>query len=376
MSMLLLQNWSELPEELLSMIGEKLNFYKDYLRFSVVCHPWRSATLNYKRHNQFLKSFPLLMLPADEEEEEDDHRSFFIQSGNKICRLYLPEARGCHCWGSPYGWLVTFGLDQQFHLLNPFSGIRLPLPPRSKFKDTCFTDKYPSHNRRCCVRKAIVSNHDTKGFGGINYVVYLIIGGCRELVFARPGDTTWTVVKNSLHGRDIINFNGQIYTVQSGENIMMLCDHNNVSGSHPTLTHFAKLPDGVEGTEQFYLVELGGELHLVVRTLERTQTKLPPKELHHYFETVCLEVFKLDLSTRKWDEQLQTLGDYALFLGSNTSFALKASDYPECKPDCIYFTDDYDETGDRLVGGDMGIYNLETDTFEPLYEGEQVMQRL
>ncbi|PIA42616.1 hypothetical protein AQUCO_02000211v1 [Aquilegia coerulea] len=366
----MLPNWSELPEELVSIISEKFNFYEDYLRFSSVCHSWRSVTLNnHKRHSQFLKYFPWLMLPADEDEEEDDHRNFFIPSENKIRRLYLPESCGCHCWGSPYGWLVTLGFDQQFHLLNPLSRARLSLPPLSTFKDRSFTDKYPGHNRMCCVRKAIVSTDENNQV----LLVCLIMGGSRRLALARPGDTTWTVVQYSNLHKDVIDFNGQVYTIQSRQ--IMLCDQ--VSGSGPTLIHFADFPDGVPGYEQFYLVEFGGNLHLVVRALDdtQTQTQLPPREFHHCIETLYFEVYKLDLSTRKWDEQLETLGDYALFLGSNTSFSLKASDYPECKPGCIYYTDDYDENADRLVGRNMGIYNLETDIFEPLYEGDDILSR-
>ncbi|PIA29893.1 hypothetical protein AQUCO_05800165v1 [Aquilegia coerulea] len=337
---MLLPNWSELPEELLLIIAEKLSLYQDFLRFGAVCHPWKSVTLNHKRHIQFLKSFPWLLLTAGEEE---DQRYFFIPSENRVCRLNLPEAHGCHCWGSPYGWLVTLGFDQQFHLLNPLTRKRLPLPPLSTFKNRNFTASKPGINRMFC-----------------------------DLAFARPGDTTWTVVEQSFLQTDIINFNGKIYTVQHGDELMV-CDDPN--GPHPTLIRFAALPDVVVGTERFYLVELGGELHLVVGTSDRTQTKVPPNEFHHYYKTSYFDVFKLDLSTLKWDE-LETLGDYPLFVGSNTTFALNASDYPDlCNPGCIYFTDDCVETYGKLVDDDMGIYNLESDTFELLYKGDDILSR-
>ncbi|PIA29892.1 hypothetical protein AQUCO_05800164v1 [Aquilegia coerulea] len=331
-----------------------------------VCHPWRSVTLNHKRHIQFLKSFPWLLLTAGEEE---DQRYFFIPSENRACRLNLPEARGCHCWGSPNGWLVTLGFDQQFHLLNPLTRKRLPLPPLSTFKDRNFTASKPGTNRMFCVRKASVFTDDENPQF---LVVYLIIGEFQKCAFARPGDTTWTVVGKSDLLIDVINFNGKLYAVKNGGHIRV-CDDPN--GPHPTLIHFAALPDVVMGTERFYLVELGGELHLVVRTSDRTQTDIPPYEFHHYVKTSYFEVFKLDLSTLKWDE-LETLGDYALFVGSNTTFALKASHYPDqCKAGCIYFTDDYDEAYGKLVGDDMGIYNLEADTFELLYKGDDILSR-
>ncbi|KAF5197619.1 hypothetical protein FRX31_012796, partial [Thalictrum thalictroides] len=97
------QNWSELPEELLRIIAKKIVFVHDFIRFGAVCHPWRSVTLAIDKHELFLKSFPWLMLPADDEEEDDNNRRFFIPFENRICSINLPEARGCHCWGSPYG---------------------------------------------------------------------------------------------------------------------------------------------------------------------------------------------------------------------------------------------------------------------------------
>ncbi|KAF5196713.1 F-box protein skip23 [Thalictrum thalictroides] len=381
-------DWSELPEELLNIIAEKIDFYKDFLSFSAVCHPWRSVTLNHKRPSHLLKpNFPWLMLTADDEDEDEDHRSFFIPSENRVFRLNLPEARGCHCWGSPYGWLVTLGFDQQFHLLNPLTRKRLPLPSLLTFENINFTAATPGRNRCSCVGKAIITVSSTGEDGeatvtddayaydgnGINpqfLLVYLCIGGYQQLVFARPGDTTWTVVEQSNLTVDVINFNGKIYAVECA-GLIKVCD--NSRGLHPTLIVFAAKPDNV-GPDRFYLVEFGGELHLVVRIFDFAE-EIPPDEFHHCEVAAWFEVFKLDLSTLKWNE-LETLGDYALFVGSNTTFALKASDYPDqCKPGCIYFTDDCFETYSKLLGADMGIYNLETGTFEPLYEGDGVLSR-
>ncbi|KAF9623209.1 hypothetical protein IFM89_000050 [Coptis chinensis] len=68
----------------------------------LVCQSWRSVTLDKRHFSSFLKRFPWLMLTADEVE---DNRGFFSPFENKIYRLNLPEASGCHCLGFSF-WLV------------------------------------------------------------------------------------------------------------------------------------------------------------------------------------------------------------------------------------------------------------------------------
>ncbi|PIA28120.1 hypothetical protein AQUCO_07200031v1 [Aquilegia coerulea] len=374
-------NWSELPDELVRIIAEKLEFSHDFIRFGAVCHPWRSVTLTLDKRLLFLKSFPWLMLPSsaddddddDYEDDQDQDRRFFIPFENRICHIKLPEARGCHCWGSPYGWLLTFGFDQQFHLLNPLTRVRLPLPPRSTFEDSFFDDTNPGKNRMCCVRKAfIILTSDNNVVVENNFLVLLTIGEFGESVFARPGDKTWSVIEAPGYGnmKDIIRFNGQFYGVDELGHLKV-CDFR---GPHPVFVDFANHPEGARGSQGFYLVELGGDLHMVNRLYDPTPVEFPPKEFHHVYKSIFFHVLKFDFCTRKW-EILQTLGDHAIFIGSNTSFGFKASDYLACKPGCIYFTDDYNESFGRLLGADMGIYNHKANTIEPVYQGNDILSR-
>ncbi|KAK9265892.1 hypothetical protein L1049_007125 [Liquidambar formosana] len=86
--------------------------------------------------------------------------------------------------------------------------------------------------------------------------------------------------------------------------------------------------------------------------------------------TVSFKVYKLLSSEQKWT-RVKSIGNFAVFLGSNSSFSLCTMDSPSLKGDCIYFTDDRitDETDeiDSQRGHDMGIYDLKNKTFEPLY---------
>ncbi|CAL1361897.1 unnamed protein product [Linum trigynum] len=77
-------------------------------------------------------------------------------------------------------------------------------------------------------------------------------------------------------------------------------------------------------------------------------------------------VCRLNEDTYHWD-RVQSLGDFAFFLGSNASSCVSTRDYPGLKSNCIYFTDDYiaKHVPGRLGGHDMGIFHLSDGTVEP-----------
>ncbi|KAF9592142.1 hypothetical protein IFM89_012571 [Coptis chinensis] len=269
------QNWSELPEELLKMIAEKIEFLDDFVRFSVVCRSWSLVKFN-KHHFSFIvkSQFPWLMLANDD--DNSNSRRFFNYPQNKICHMNLSKASGCHCWGSPFGWLVVLGLDSQFHLLNPLSGVWFSLPSLSKYRDRSCLGlsslnvlshdwRYPKRNRMSCVRKAIIvstmnnsidDTDDENSVGG--FLVFLIVGRFWQLAFARPGDNTWTNIISTPGQEDILHFNGRFYAVDFGGNIWVCDDITTMGGScRPTLLPFASPPEfSMRWTITFYLVEL------------------------------------------------------------------------------------------------------------------------
>ncbi|KAK4343553.1 hypothetical protein RND71_036647 [Anisodus tanguticus] len=70
-------------------------------------------------------------------------------------------------------------------------------------------------------------------------------------------------------------------------------------------------------------------------------------------------IYKLDVCNEKWEE-VKCLGDWSIFVGSNHSFSISCSSYPECESNCIYFTDDFSGAYyDAVHGYDMDIYNLQ-----------------
>ncbi|CAL1409263.1 unnamed protein product [Linum trigynum] len=84
-------------------------------------------------------------------------------------------------------------------------------------------------------------------------------------------------------------------------------------------------------------------------------------------------VFKARECRTGWDE-VDSIGDFALFLGYNKPTWVSTRDHPELSPNSIYFTDD--ATGShyprKFAGADMGVYDLTTHTISPFYRTASV----
>ncbi|KAF5740900.1 F-box protein SKIP23-like [Tripterygium wilfordii] len=84
------------------------------------------------------------------------------------------------------------------------------------------------------------------------------------------------------------------------------------------------------------------------------------------YKTEEFRVFKLDEEKLFW-VKVTSLDDRILFVGYNFGLSLSANDFPECKADHIYFTDDRSHIwNDHIVGGhDLGVYSLKNGEIEP-----------
>ncbi|KAF9615062.1 hypothetical protein IFM89_021633 [Coptis chinensis] len=94
-------DWSGIPEELLSLICQRLDSFVEYLQFKVVCKSWRCVSYNYP-----VPQLPLLMLPQ-ENTSSTSRRSFLglTRGGEeldktKVYELDLPEIHQHRCVGA------------------------------------------------------------------------------------------------------------------------------------------------------------------------------------------------------------------------------------------------------------------------------------
>ncbi|KAF8412286.1 hypothetical protein HHK36_000247 [Tetracentron sinense] len=356
-------NWSELPNDLLGLIAQRVLIYEDFVAFGGVCESWRSVAV--KQNFTPSPQLPWLMLP---EQKNCDTRTFFSLSKGMVHERRLPEVRGKRCWGSQ-GWLITFSIDLNISLLNPFTRLQIQLPPHRTFKyhfdiyeDVEEYNYTPAEIQELYIYKAIVSSSPSST---TDYVVMVIHGPKIQLAFARPGDEAWTTIEETRPTRyyDVIYYKEKFYAVNS-HGVVVVCD---VQGPNPTeLRIIAKMPDF---DTKIYLVESAGALLVVSRYVDINIVNGV-----FIYQTTKFRVFKPDLSKSNGEWlQLKNLGDRALFLGQSTSMSIVASDFPKCKANCIYFTDDNEEPylcNPEGGGKDMGIFDLEDGSFKSHYTGE------
>lgn len=359
-------NLSELPEELIDLFLKRLLCVQDLVRSGAVCKSWRSSVLQIRKKQKQPCFAPCLML-TDDETDMQNLRSFSCLSTKQEFTIQLPNIRDRRCWGSPFGWLVTFGLDLSIHLLNPFSGVRLSLPHQSTLEHQYKRTVEPEFIRQNLARKFVLSSSPSLTLTGIVIAICDPVG---RLYFARPGDETWTSIETPRNWHvDAIFFKGKIYTVNL-IGILTVCDID-IDAPHPKGSVIGSSPYPNYTKCKVYLVEMCEELHLVVRKIKYTEDKFDPSCDHYTTKSFC--VYRFDFQTKSWIE-VASLGDHALFVGSSTSFVISTLDFPEFKRNAIYHSDDHSEDFSKSYC-DMSIYDFETKTFEPFYFGTIVLSK-
>ncbi|KAL5705177.1 hypothetical protein ACHQM5_023515 [Ranunculus cassubicifolius] len=402
------RDWSALPNGILFDLINKLTMIDDYVRFGAVCISWRNVFLAEVSQFKYKQCIPFLLIsppPKEIEEvcnsnninpkkrkhvrdfsliphrreqgkskrrkmcssEEGRSRSLY----NTITRnVYNFQVRVPHdriCRGSSFGWLVTIkkrshgDIKYYVQLQNPFLPdtdiIHLPqVSIDGIFERGCYDE--PSNVLNKAILSAAPDNNINK-----NFVVMAVMTGDHKLAYFNPADKEfcWNLIGDwddrSVAFGDLIYFRStqQFYALDRVSGAVFgvaIKDRGSESYTFPELTKVTPAaPNLIDemGHSGKYIVESPeGDLLLVLKGEWRTA------ECETRFQ-----VLKFDPVGKKWNK-ISHLGDTILFLGNNSSISRSASDFPECKPNCIYYT--YNDWGD-----DMGIFDLEDGTVKPHY---------
>ncbi|XP_042478809.1 uncharacterized protein LOC122059841 [Macadamia integrifolia] len=326
--------WSELPVDLVLMIGERLSLYADYVRFRSVCGSWYSALPKTLRphHQHDDQYFPFLLLPACEDDDDNDDDSsscsvglLSIAENSKIYHLRglpIKEFRTMHYVGSSHGWVVTVDeATPSMYLIDPFSRTQLSLPPISTFRQQCWYGKiYKECSIRgvcklgesSCVQKVVLSSnpsslsYSSSSSSSSLYVAAIAICGMYSvLAFSRPEDKAWS---SFLADND----NGERYTeVLFYKDILHVVTRTHYShyieryhidvdiGGRvvPKDVERIRLPKGYNIRWKSYLVESRGNLLMVAREVKKIALSNPILGPYgkRFFEekTIGFRVFKL-----------------------------------------------------------------------------------
>ncbi|KAL3524305.1 hypothetical protein ACH5RR_017139 [Cinchona calisaya] len=351
------EGWAWLPDLLLDTIIKNLILPADYIRFGAVCKHWHSIAVGIVQNN----TCPMLMIPTKDSSKERRSLYNVIQSKNYDIELPIPFNR--RCCGCSHGWLAFAMDDLVITLFNPFLGKQIDLPRLLNLE--------PEYDPQYYVRKVVLSadpftNPD-------DYEVVAIYGGMERLALLRVGQKTWIripvqkSVRQKFVASDVIYYQGLIYAVNF-HNKCMCGRIIKVDTTARTIATVARWkvnsPDEVNYVQaKSYLVESStGEL-LIINRLLPYKDKISKGERIGF--TSKLKIHKIGRNGEK--SMLNVLGNDALFLGDNQSTSILASKFSGCRPNSIYFTDDYIDFCYPNGPRDMGILNLKDGTFECHY---------
>ncbi|PIA48050.1 hypothetical protein AQUCO_01400560v1 [Aquilegia coerulea] len=363
-----MRNMSHLPRDILNQIMERLTT-PELFRFAGVCTSWRSASAP-GRHKLRL---PWLIVPSEYSDMKTGNIwfgrvGFFSILDGKVYYLHIPEMKERRICGSSNGWLITVHESSDIGLLHPFSKEIIKLPSLLDFpgivgmgystiwgsieyrtsRDTCpgssdwIRDNY--------IRKAIVSSKFTRDKASL--VVMVIAGKLDELLFCRLEimENTWIQVQGEKHFFDVTYYNGKFYAVDVFGNVFVV---EGLDSSSPFTKRIIDNGDGDKCRHSSYLIKCSGNLLKVVPFVERSP----------HTRTIRFQVLKLDFENKKWLE-VKTLGNHALFVGSNHGICISTSGFPGCKGNSIYYTENHKKHYT------LGIYNVEDGKIEKIYSDE------
>ncbi|KAL5703902.1 hypothetical protein ACHQM5_022395 [Ranunculus cassubicifolius] len=372
--------WSQLPLDLLNQITNLLNL-PDLIKLSCVCSPWRSISPSTQHRGHL----PWLLLPSQNNSPNSGNiwpNSLYFYSilDKTYYELDLPEIKDRRICGSSNGWLITIHENADIYLLHPLSRKVIMLPSLNDVPGVYGIGYSNDDGLQYIVSDSVGRRRSNASFWNSSvardeYIVKVIVcvnlnvvlgilGELGRLLVCRVqgNEKRWIVVEDDVDAMymDVSFYKGEFYAVDSsGAVVVVDCDE----------LRTRKVIDGHGYGYQSYLVESSGDLLKVIRFLssfgeESDDSEAEDGEPRQLNKTIRFEVWKIDFEQGLWLE-VKNLGDRALFLGINHSSSVCSSDFPGCKGNCIYFTDDCRimHTGDY----DKGICNLENGRIEAIY---------
>uniref|UniRef100_A0ACD5USK4 Uncharacterized protein n=1 Tax=Avena sativa TaxID=4498 RepID=A0ACD5USK4_AVESA len=383
---IMVRNSPEMPQDVLLDIFALLEI-PDLMRAGSVCSSWRSAYTTLCSQPELYKRPQTPCLFYTSESAGENAACLYSLAEKRVYSLTLPDPpiRSRYLIGSSHGWLVTADERSELHLVNLITGQQIALPSvitnesvKPIFDDAGTINEYelsePGHDidldfqyvghyetihaldklRDFFYFKTFIFPDPSMG----SYIVVLIHGRSLQISFARAGDCKWTLLPPGWDYQQCIYMDGLLYAFTRFGRV----DTFDLTG--PTFT-MNTITDDMKNYIRgcMYVVQAPcGNLLQVRRDCELIDTD----DNQHIRETQKISLYKVDLAAKELVE-MKYLHDRVLFLGYNQSQYLNAKEFPQLKPNCVYFTDDESCASDYKNNcRDIGVLNLENDTREEI----------
>ncbi|XP_021800246.1 putative F-box protein At3g25750 [Prunus avium] len=342
--------WAWLPSHVLDLILDKLIPISDYIRFGVVCKRWRSVALYQKqqRLQSCHKQLPMLIIPRN----RGGRGSLYGVTQGKAYSFELPQHGPKYnnhssygCCSSCHGWLAYMGGEfLVLTLFNPFTGGTILLPPVKEVPDIHEDMDFFLGSIFYKVALSADPSLFPNGFEAL-IVYHTSDSPVSQVAHYKAGDVTWTRIDARMILSDAIYYKGQFLAVTSSGGLLSV----NVNSDPATTTWCIRSTRGSPShtiTHNFLVESSREDLLLVEKSYSRSWD-LAYKVWSAYG----------DDGGAQWVE-IESIGTDALFLDWNVSMSVSALDFPECRPNSIYFIDYVDEFPQ------VGVFNLENGNVE------------
>ncbi|XP_059277773.1 uncharacterized protein LOC132031933 [Lycium ferocissimum] len=302
-----LRDWAGVSDLILDLIYQKLPSLSDCLCFGAVCKPWfffvsnnNYDALRQRTGSSSVEELPLLMIFKDRASASTANTSLYsVTRGKIVMDLEIPLGWTHRCCGSSHGWLAFQG-DFSFALYNPFTREKIDLPRLELTATKVILSKNPSANPNDYEVMAMSRNW-----------------GESRLAILKPSSSYWKFVRilTGCPKCDVIYYDERYYVVDYGGKVFSI--------DNTTLKYTEIAPDyGYGGFIEFYLVQTTTNELLRVHIL-RPQYK--PSRVK------ILKLVASPMTPESRIEQLDSLGDEALFLCQHSSMSVLASQFSGCK---------------------------------------------
>ncbi|XP_010034705.2 putative F-box protein At5g60060 [Eucalyptus grandis] len=325
--------WSDLPPEILSMIGDRLHTRMDVLRFRGVCSSFRSSI---PRPGHDASRFPF-RIPTN------TPRSALFLRASTVYAVETPDGTAS---SGRARWLLKLEESEpgRMRILSLFSRQRIAYLPHEfpevldslqfRIVEICreYTLEYGGGTGGLVqgVRK-VVMHPDCVGSDVDRCSVYFIDGKGR-LGYWRYGDENWSHIDDSQGSGydDIAVYDSRVCVVDQFGSVSEIDSSFGLQSLSPPI-----YSGNHRGSGGFWkqLVVSSGDLYLVDRYTESiayTEKTRP---------TCDFRVYRLDRQWGRWEEA-RSLGDPAFFLCKHCSFAVSALELGGGNGNCIYYTED------------------------------------
>uniref|UniRef100_A0A0A9F6W7 DUF295 domain-containing protein n=1 Tax=Arundo donax TaxID=35708 RepID=A0A0A9F6W7_ARUDO len=400
-------DWSRLPSDPLLVVMAALD-PPDLVRSGAVCSSWRAAYDAVRRLRiPTAESGPCLFYPRAA--DDPDTATVYSPCSGASFRVRLPDPplrrRSLH--GSAHGWLVAADEVSDLHLVNPLTGAQLALPPVSTLHHTeAASDEqgdliYHLREFEDAVRDPANRPKPVKHAASDlrHYMYFKVVLSCSpcarsdciilllhmpdcQLSFALLGDKSWTRIggDEDYNGDDELWDYGYRDAVYRNEDSLfyVLGYHGDIitldlNGPSPVVKKILKDLPSDEFTMKYLVMAPWGDFLQVWRLTESQSSATPvqfpegndPDLRNPYHETHAIQLYKVDIDNQEL-MRITSLGDYALFLGLNSTMIISTKDFPLLRADCAYLAhDEYFDISRHIYGQkEICIWNFRSGTLE------------